>query len=255
MRAVWLTFGAVLTVLALFLAGGGMWAGFARARPPTHQSTRTIPFVGKKLQIEARGDVSVSIVPGAAGEIQLDQRLRWSETRPNVSEDWNGTTLRLAADCPNINNDRRLTCDTDYTVFVPSETNLDATVEAGTLRVDSLYGDVRMTTVSGDIGVTQTVGTLWARSGSGSIRAYDLRGDTADTETGEGQVELNFRERPMNVKALVRTQGDIRINVEDGAYDVTVQAETPDVDVVHDPSSVRKIDARAQYGRVDICCG
>ncbi|MFI9560491.1 DUF4097 family beta strand repeat-containing protein [Nonomuraea endophytica] len=255
MRGAWLTFGAVLTVFALFLASGAMWSGFARARPPTHQSTRTIPFIGKKLQIEARGDVNVSIVPGAAGEIQLDQRLRWSVTRPNVSEDWNGTTLRLAADCPSVNDDRGLTCDTDYTVFVPSETNLDATVEAGNLSVNSLYGDVRMTTVSGDIDVTQTVGKVWARSGSGSIRAFDVRGEEADTETGEGQVELSFRERPMNVKALVRTQGDISIIVEDGAYDVTVQAETPDVDVVHDPSSVRKIDARAQYGRVDICCG
>ncbi|MFI6298311.1 hypothetical protein ACIBEJ_42440 [Nonomuraea sp. NPDC050790] len=254
MRTVWLTFGAVLTVLALIVSTGAMWAGFALARPPTYESVRTIPFGGKQLTIEARGEVSVWVVPGAAGEIQLAQRLKWSDTRPSVSEDWNGTTLRLSAECPNMDDERDHTCVTDYTVFVPSETDLDATVEAGSLQVDSLYGDARLTTVSGDIGANQTVGRLWARSGSGSISAHSLRGEEADVETGEGQVMLGFLERPMNVKAKVRTQGDIVIIVEDGAYAITVVAENPDVDVVQDPSSVRKIDASAQYGRVDICC-
>ncbi|WP_157250653.1 DUF4097 family beta strand repeat-containing protein [Nonomuraea typhae] len=256
MRSVWLALGALTTVIALMAGSTVVWEIFAHARPPTVQTNRTIPFNGKQLTVEARDNVGVSIVPGNAGEVQLNLRMRWSRTRPKVSEDWTGGKLTLSATCPGAEPaDHETICEADYTVFVPTETTLDVAVASGELRVGDLYGDLAISSVSGNVVVTQTVGKLHVRSGSGDITANALRGEFTDVETGEGAIELSYQRRPMNVTAVVRTHGNIRVYVENGAYDVTVQSDKTDVDVVHDPSSPRKITTRTQDGQVDICCG
>lgn len=253
MRPVWLAIGTVLTAGALFLSTALLWDGFANAGPPTEERTRAIPFSGGKLAVQtAGGNVSLNIVPGIAGEVGLTRRIRWSATKPKITEDWNGSSLRLSAECPGEDEER--VCDADYTVFVPVEVEIEATTAGGMLEVSDLYGDVRATSTSGDIAVRQTMGALRIRSGSGDVNASGLRGERADVETGSGDVNLYFHEAPKEVKAVVRTVGDVRIRVDSGTYALTIESAINEINVDQDLSAPRKIVARAPNGSVEICC-
>ncbi|GAA3566232.1 hypothetical protein GCM10022419_053640 [Nonomuraea rosea] len=257
MRAVWLTAGTVVTVLALLLSTLQLWRGFARATPPTDTTQRSIPFTKNKVLVKAgTGDVSLIIMPGVAGELLLDRTLRWAKDRPTVTEDWDERTgtLRLDATCPGSDQPAGPLCRADYVVMVPPETDVEASSTQGELDVSNLFGDVRLTSVSGWVHVQKVSGAVWARSGSGNVRADMLKGGPADVEVGSGDVDLSFTTMPTAVKAVVRTSGDVNVNVPRGSYDVTVDADESLIDVRLDATSDRKITAKAPGGSVSICC-
>jgi len=252
MRALWLSAGAVATVFALLIAGGALWSGFAHARPPIETTSRTIAFKRSQLTvIVARGHMNVSIYPGEAGELSLERSLRWTKQRPTVKEDWDDRrTLRLDVSCPGMDQPDAPLCEADYTLFVPEETDIEAESANGGLYVNGIFGDVRMTSESGELGVSETSGTVWARSGSGDVRGSSLTGGEADVETGSGRIDLSFATAPAKVRAVVRTRGDVLVVVPDLAYDVTARAKHANIDVKRDPTSPRKITIQAEDGFV-----
>ncbi|WP_336215738.1 DUF4097 family beta strand repeat-containing protein [Nonomuraea sp. LPB2021202275-12-8] len=254
MRAVWRVAGAILTVVALTLSTVTISAGFAQALLPTESSVRTIAFEGRtQLKIAAdRGDVRVTVQAGEAGVIVIDRWLRWEQDKPSVSEDWDGRTLRLGASCSG--QPEQPLCEAEYHLLVPPETDIEATASTGAVTVSRMYGDVRVSSVSGAVFVTETSGNLWARSGSGSVSGYDLRADHADVEVGAGNVDLSFRTPPAKVRAVVRTSGDITVELPEAAYDLT--AEAPDIFLPtgRDPTSPRKISLSTPEGTVTVCC-
>jgi hypothetical protein len=262
MRALWLAVGAVVTVFALIGSTTALWAGFAKARPPTEHSRRSIPFKLSQLNVAAgRGGVSVIIVPGEAGELVLERSLRWSAGKPTVDEPWDGHTLRLDASCPATHQVRQPICEVTYTLFVPSETDVVAKSADGMIDVNRLYGDVRMTSESGDLGVSGTAGNVLIRSGSGNVRANQLTGGEADVETGSGDIDLSFDAAPRQVRAVVRTEGDVGVYVPEGerssgpAYDVTSKATKSEISVQKDDTSPRKITVSTKRGFALVCCG
>ena len=256
MRALWLSAGAVATVVALLIAGGALWSGFALARPPIETTNRTIPFERSQLTvIVARGSINVSIYPGEAGELTLERSLRWTRQKPTVKEDWDGRrTLRLDASCPGTDQADGPLCEADYTLYVPEETDIEAESANGGLDVNGIFGDVRMTSESGRLQVSETSGTVWVRSGSGDVRGSMLTGGEADVETGSGRVDLSFETAPTKVRAVVRTRGDVVMVVPDLAYDVTTRTEHANIDVKRDSTSPRKIAIQAENGFVTACC-
>jgi hypothetical protein len=254
-RRLWLGLGSMLTVAALVLATAGVWDVFANARPPVLVTSRAVPFERSQLALEvAQGDVNVVVLTGDAGQIVIERRLRWSQGRPSVREDWDGRTLRLSASCGGVDRMNPPVCRADYTLFVPDEVDVTANTADGLLMVDGAHGDLRMTSVSGDMDINGTSGSLYARSGSGDVRARSLYGGHADVEIGTGRLSLGFREPPTNVRAVVRTRGDVSVSVPDAPYDVTIDAEHPGLDVKNDASSPRKIFVSAPEGFADVCC-
>jgi Putative adhesin len=258
MRGLWLTAGAVVTLLALLGSTLGLWRGFAWGTTPTDISMRTIPFEREAVRIEAgKGHVNVWISAGQAGELLIRRSLRWSKERPAVTEEWDETsgTLRLDAVCPGSDQPEGPTCHAEYMLFVPPETDLRADVKGGDLAVNALFGDVRVTTVSGAAHVNNVSGDLWARTGTGGFSGENLRGDKADVEVGSGDVDLSFERPPLEVKAVVRTEGDVDIRVPPRSeYDVDADGENTTVDVGRAPGSSRKIVATALNGTVTVCC-
>ncbi|MEU4229825.1 DUF4097 family beta strand repeat-containing protein [Nonomuraea sp. NPDC026600] len=256
MRALWLSAGAVATVFALLITSGVLWSAFAYARPPIETTSRSIPFKLSRLKvIVARGNVNVSIHPGEAGELFLERSLRWSKQKPGVKEDWDEQrTLRLDVSCPGMDRPDAPLCQADYTLFVPEETDIEAQTANGSLDVNGIFGDVRMTSESGELRVYETSGTVWARSGSGDVRGIGLSGGEADVETGSGHIDLSFDTAPTKVRAVVRTRGDVAMVVPDLGYDVTASAKRADIDVKKDPTSPRKITIQAQNALVMPCC-
>ncbi|MFB4285153.1 DUF4097 family beta strand repeat-containing protein [Nonomuraea sp. MTCD27] len=261
MRGAWLTAGAVVTVAALVLSSVGLWRGFARARTPTDVTMRSIPFEYPEVRIKAgKGQVNLFILSGRAGELLIHRSLRWSRDRPTVTEDWDTRTrtLRLDAVCPGFDQPTGPICQADYMLYVPPETDLEAGTSGGDLMVDDLFGDVRLTSVSGDIRVRSVSGDLWARTGTGLVDAKELSGGgKADVEVGSGDVDLSFSDVPTEVKAVVRTSGDVSVNVPRDVYDVTTVAANTTINVERKPGTARKITARAPGGAVSViavCC-
>ncbi|MGP3936946.1 DUF4097 family beta strand repeat-containing protein [Nonomuraea sp. KM88] len=257
MRAAWLIVGALTTTVALLGSTAMLWHVFAKARMPEEVKLRSIPFTERRIQINAaRGDVHVSILPGDAGEVFIHRSLRWTRDRPAVTEDWDArtSTLRLEAACPGADQPDGPLCMADYVLFVPPETDIEAGTTGGRLSVGDVYGDVRLTSVTGDVRVDDVAGSLWARVGTGSVHADALNSEETDVEVGAGNVSLSFVNPPATVKAVVRTSGDVQVHVREGSYDVSVVARNSTLNIGKDPSSPRKISARAPDGNVTLCC-
>lgn len=257
MRAAWLAAGTVATVIALLISTVLLWRGFAKGRTPVDVTQRSIPFMKNKVEIEvAAGQVSLFILTGRAGELLINRTMRWSKDRPDITEDWDAgtSTLRLEAACPGADQPDGPVCRADYTIFVPPETDIVAGTTSGELSVHDTFGSLRLTSVSGHVRLNEISGTVWARTGTGNIDAHRLDGDQADVETGSGDVNLSFVNPPTSVRAVVRTRGNVEVDVPEGAYDATVNATNATIDIKRDKGSPRKIVATAKEGVVSLCC-
>lgn len=257
MRAAWLAAGTVATVIALLVSTVSLWRGFARAKMPMETTERSISFTKDKVEIKATaGQVNLIIVAGRAGELLISRTLRWSRNRPDVTEDWDAgtSTLRLEAVCPGADQPDGPLCHADYMVSVPPEADVVAGTTGGELAVHYTFGDLRLTSVSGNVRIGDVSGALWARTGTGNIDANRLDVEKADVETGAGDVELWFANPPTSVRAIVRTRGDVDVRVPEGAYDVTAEATNINLDIKKDRESPRKIIATARNGSVSLCC-
>lgn len=257
MRALWLTAGAMATVIALVWSTAALWTAFARAREPVVTDLRSIPFDGDAVEIKATATpVNLFIMPGRAGELMISRSLSWSKERPTVSEAWDpaAATLRLGTDCPGSGQPDGSHCQADYTVFVPPETDVVAGTTAGELAVHSLFGSLRLTSVSGAVRLDEVAGPIWARTGSGDIDAGRLGGESADLETGAGEVRVAFTGRPTSVRAVVRTRGDISVVVPPAPYAVTASGTNVTLAIERDTSSPRKIEVSTVAGSVSVCC-
>ncbi|TDD19857.1 DUF4097 family beta strand repeat-containing protein [Nonomuraea diastatica] len=257
MRAAWLIVGALTTAVALLVSTTALWHGFARTRMPEETRQRTIPFKAHKIKVSAsQGDVHVSILPGRAGEVFIRRSVRWTRDRPTVTEDWDArtSTLRLDAVCPEADQPEGPRCMAEYLLFVPPETDIEADTTRGGLSIGDVFGNVRVNSVSGDVRVDDLAGSLWARVGTGNINADGLDAEKTDVEVGAGNVHLSFVNPPTAVRAVVRTSGDVGVHVRGGSYDVSVVGRNTTLDISKDPSSPRKITARAPDGNVTLCC-
>jgi DUF4097 and DUF4098 domain-containing protein YvlB len=255
MRAAWLIAGAMMTVLALAISTVAVSEVLARAQAPSEHTTRTIPFPGdSKLKVEANGGhLRLAVHAGESGMVVVDRELRWSRDKPSVSEDWNGRTLRLDSSCEQEWQQEEM-CEADYRLFVPQETDIEIISSTAPVGVDRVHGDVRVTSVSGDVYVYDIPGPLHVRSGSGDVRGDDLFADRADVEVGSGHVDMDFRVPPTRVRAVVRTSGDIELNLPEAPYDVSANAPYVSVSTDRATTSLRKITASTPEGEVDICC-
>lgn len=255
MRTAWLITGALVTVLALIISTVTLSRGIAMARAPSEHTTRTIPLpADSRLRVEANGGhVRLTVHAGEAGVIIVDRELRWSQAKPSVSEDWNGRTLRLDSSCVQEWLQEEM-CEVDYRLFVPQETDIEVISSTSPVGVDRVHGDVRVTSVSGDVYVYEIPGPLRVRSGSGIVRGDGLFADQADVEVGSGHVEMDFREAPTRVRAVVRTSGDIDLTLPEAPYDVSANAPHVSVSTDRAATSPRKITASTPEGEVDICC-
>ncbi|GGO64529.1 hypothetical protein [Nonomuraea cavernae] len=256
MRKVWLVLGAVTTAFTLMAFTIGMWHGFAKAKPPQESTRRSIPFALSKLRLDAeRGNVSLQVLPGEAGELVLERSLRWSAEKPAVSEDWDGRTLKLSAVCPGSDRFDPPLCEADYTLYMPPETDLEATTVNGRLDLTELRGDIRATSASGLVRVTGARGDLRIRSGTGDVHADGLTGDHVDVEVGSATVLLSFHASPSDLRAVARAAGDVHVIVPpELTYDVTTDALQVDADVLTDKESPRKITASTPDGDIFLCC-
>lgn len=183
------------------------------------------------------GDVAiVSTADGASpGAVA---RIRWALAEPEVSASMRSGRAVLRAECSPLSIFGG--CDAGFDVAVPPATEVHAETTSGDITVEGLMGAIVTHATSGDI-----VGRALASS-------------DVSASTTSGDVELVFREAPLQVGVAV-TSGSIRIVVpNDGArYEVVVRTSSGDVvnDVGSDPASAARIVATTTSGDIEIVRG
>ena len=196
----------------------------------------------------ASGDVS--IVGGSDGKVHIHGDVRASgigfdspqrrlaDTLANPPVEQRGETIRIGKDMSHV---RHLTIV--YTIQVPRDTEVDASVVSGAQTIRNIVGPVRTQAASGSIRVEKIDRDAEIKTASGSVTATDV-GSDARVSTASGSVNI------ANVK------GDVRANAMAGVIEVRnpggrVEAETASgsVDV---QGAAHDVTAHAVSGRVAV---
>lgn len=219
---------AVLGVAAVVVVGG---LNVGRGVGSVEQYTKVSHAVtGIRVNDDA-GDVEV-VGGAAAGTVEVTRRVSRGSDPSSTGETWEGSTLVVDANpgCGPL----VFGCSVDYTVRVPDGTTV--TIDTG----------------SGDLKLGGTLGAVDVKSGSGDIKAKDLRSTTVAARTGSGDIDLGLSQAPNQL--TVRTgSGDIDVEVP-AADTYAVGAETGSGDehvtVKTDPTSPRKVQFATGSGDV-----
>jgi hypothetical protein len=191
-RPVWSVLGAVLLAATVAGCSGVGITGSAGASGSSgsgstgsgevqteHQQKSYEQPIAKLVLDSDSGDVAVSSGPDGRADVQ--RTLRWTTTKPEITEQVDGDTLKITARCPNQHGGR---CEVDFTIVLPAAAAVDATLRAGDIDVADLAGDQQLTSSAVD-----------ARSSTGDVEVlvphdgqqYSVR---ASTSAGSRTVQV-----------------------------------------------------------------
>jgi len=196
----------------------------------------------------ASGDVDIT---GSAdgkvhvhGEVRVsgmgfgDPRMRLDETVANPPIEQKGETIRIGREMSGL---RHLSIA--YTIQVPHDTEVSATVASGAQAIRGVRGPVNVQAASGSIRVEKIDRDAQLKTASGSISANDV-GDDVRISSASGSVNVS------------NTKGDVRVNAFAGSIQVLrpggrVEADTKSgaVDIQGASNDVK---AHAASGRVSV---
>jgi DUF4097 and DUF4098 domain-containing protein YvlB len=155
-----------------------------------------------------------------------------------------------AAACPSIAVGPQ--CDVDYTLRVPPRSTIAATIRAGDLTVRDMSGDLDLSTSAGDIHLDDIDGQLSIHNSTDDVTATDVHSSRVSIQTASGDIEVQFTREPEQVETTT-TNGSITVGVpRHTTYNLTVEANEPDIDVPHHPAARHTITARTNTGKIRI---
>lgn len=149
---------------------------------------------------------------------------------------------------------RYKTCDADVELQIP--TGL-------TLAVNGAGGDVVLSDVGADVSVSTASGSVFARGSAGAIRVDTRFGDVkisdatasiVDVSTTFGEISVESRTAPESVKAH-NVIGDTTIGLPPADfYAVDAASDKGDVvvDVINDPRSPKTVSAISEEGQITV---
>ncbi|MER5650144.1 hypothetical protein [Streptosporangium sp. NPDC002524] len=257
-RTAWLVIGGTLTALTVAFTALASWAEIMTVPRSFETTLQSRELTSPQIVVETTGHVNISIVPGAAKRLGMERTLFWTRARPKVTEEWDGRTLTLDAQCPGGDRPGGPVCQADYILSVPAATDVEAASHrVGIVSVNGIQGDLRLSTVMGDVIVDGTGGALRARAQNGNVIGTGLRSARTDVETGRGDVDLRFAVPPGDVGAVVKTAGNVEVRVPDGeayeeGYNVRTNTGNAIVEVRRDPAAPRRITALTGAGQLSV---
>jgi hypothetical protein len=220
------TAAALATIVLLPL---GACSGYL---PTTDELSYQIdqPLTALVIGVQA---ASVAIAVGD-GPVTVTEEHSHATGKPVTTHEVEGQTLRLTESGCQGGNDPH--CGVRYTIRMPSAMSTDITAEAGSVEVEGLAGNMRITTQAGRVeGRLLTSSEVFVKSGAGALSLeFTHPPALVQTTTSLGAVDL-------------RLPGTT-------SYAVDVHTETGDssVDVDRNPASAHRITVRTEVGAVNI---
>jgi DUF4097 and DUF4098 domain-containing protein YvlB len=183
-------------------------------------------------KVHVHGEVRVSGMGFGNPQKRLD------DTVANPPIEQKGGTVRIGKEMSNLRN-----ISIAYTIQVPHDTEVSATVASGAQTIRGVRGPVKVQAASGSIRVENIDRDAQLTTASGSVSASDV-GDDVRISTASGSVSVS------------NTKGDVRVNALAGVIQVVrpggrVEAETAS-GAVEIQGASNDVKAHAASGRVTV---
>jgi hypothetical protein len=218
--------GAVALVAPLVLAGCMTGPAY------TGSFDRTLSVDGPVHLELGNGSGSALIRSGESGQVRIHAEVRsrttfWGSARQRLEEvtknppvEQQGNTVRIGTE-----GERLRFISIDYTISVPADTEVRASIGSGNLEIRGIQGPLQATTGSGRITAADIRQQAQVTSGSGSIQLRDIGGSVRVT-TGSGTIELT------GIHGDIRGgTGSGRIRLEDAPGRVSVHTGSGSISV------------------------
>jgi DUF4097 and DUF4098 domain-containing protein YvlB len=196
--------------------------------------------VNGPVQLEINnGSGRVEIRSGQSGQVRVhadftvwlsyfdDKNDHPGEIRDHPPVDQQGNLIRIESHGDMFNHVR-----IDYTIYVPTETEVRANLGSGSMEVNDIQGPAKLQTGSGRIGAHRIHNDVESKTGSGSIELIDITGRTS-AETGSGGIEISHVDGDIHATTgsgsirMDRTPG--RIVTHTGSGTITISGAENDL--------------------------
>jgi len=158
-------------------------------------------------------------------------------------------TLTLDSACPALE-----TCRVSYDISVPRTMTVRVSDNVGTIRLESLSGQVTAHTNAGDIDLGSLAGPVEITDHAGSISAGDISSPDATLHSSTGEIDATFSAAPVSVTATadigsvtLRLPGTVSYHLS-----TSVGVGSATVGVTGSPASPHVISASTRIGSVTI---
>ena len=184
---------------------------------------------------------------------------RLDETIANPPIEQRGDTIHIGADFSHLRN-----VSIAYTIQVPHDTEVDASVASGAQNIRDLRGPVKVHAASGTIRVEKIDRDADLSTASGSVTANDV-GSDVQVSSASGNVTVSNVKGDVRVKAISgvirvshpggRVEGNTasgEVEIQDATKDVTAHAASGRVSVQGDPGGQGYWNLKTASGGVQI---
>ena len=232
---------------------------------------RTLTVTGPVRLELSNGSGGVYISGGQSGQVKIHAEVRaggflfgnpqhrLADVLSNPPIEQRGDTIRIGKDGSRLRN-----ISITYTIEVPRETEVEASVGSGTEELRDIRGPAKLTTGSGSIHVRHVEREATFGTGSGSIEGEQL-GDDVRATTGSGSITLsgvkgdisgNTGSGKIHVSlAGGRVQlstGSGTITVNGAANDLNVRAASGTITVSGNPAANSSWEMHTASGSVEL---
>lgn len=254
---------AVLAVAALVSCNAGA------AASGTFDRSFTVSGPIRLELSNASGDVNIT--GSSDGKVHVHGEVRASgfgfdnpqkrldDTVSNPPVEQRGDTIRVGADFSHLRN-----VSIAYTIQVPHDTEVDASVASGAQNIRDLRGPVKVHAASGTIRVEKIDRDADLATASGSVTANDV-GSDVQVSSASGNVTVSNVKGDVRVKAISgvirvshpggRVEGNTasgEVEIQDAANDVTAHAASGRVYVQGNPGAQGYWNLKTASGGVQI---
>lgn len=226
-------FRAVGGAAAVLLAGGlaaltmsgcePVGAG-ATAKADHHEDQhQSYDHAVERIELDLDGG-NITLSPGTSSAVNIDRTLSWNNTKPTVTERWDGKTLRISSRCAK----QEQNCATDYRIGAPAGVTVTAKTDAGDISTRGINGAQELRSSAGDLTIEGSQGRLNLFTDSGQINGTGLHSGQVEAKTNAGKVNLTLAVVPDSLTAK-SSAGNIDLQVPragGGASGYNVQART-----------------------------
>jgi hypothetical protein len=240
---------AAVAVLTAGLAASALAGCYVDVGALQHRTRHySVPAQVQTLVVHAHvGGVHIS--GGASGTVSVTEHISFRHTVPVTTHRASAGTLTLDSKCPSLE-----TCSVGYDITVPRAMTVRVSDNVGTIRLESLSGEVTAHTNVGTINLGSLSGPVEATGHTGTIAGQDLSSAHATLSLSVGKIEVTFSAAPASITAT-SSVGSVTLRVPGNVpYAVSTHVSTgsTEVTVSRSPASPHAITATTRTGSITI---
>jgi hypothetical protein len=192
---------------------------------------------------------SVHVIGGDSGRVSVTEHLTFRHTSPVTTHRASAGTLTLDSRCPALE-----TCSVGYDVTVPRAVTVRVSDNVGTIRLESLSGQVTAHTNAGDIDLGSVSGPIDVTGRAGSILGQNVSSVHATLRLSAGRIDVTFSAVPTAITATTDV-GSVNLRLPGNvpyAINTSVSVGSTAVSVTRNPASPHSITASTRTGSITI---